>query len=574
MKLLHRLLAALTALLLLAPVLPPAQAEKTPGVVRVLLTKANLTDRADVALDGSYTLNELAFQRGSHLTVSAQGSELYVYYEGMAFSAGKEVVFTRHAVTDGKENGIRLNGGYELHPGDLHLTASGGKLQAILYVPVEEYLLGVVPYEMNDAYPLEALKAQAVAARTYVMRKALANAKQAYDVVDNTNDQVYYGVKKENDNAARAVRETAGVCGYYKGSLADCYYAASNGGQTELPNHVWGKGDWGYLSMVDDPYDLENKESPVKSGKLPKKLTSNADLGALQDVVLGSLSELMESRGYDGDTAHIRVTAIEKAEMALPMYTDSPSRIMTLLRLTMQVEGRRLLEEDDEEDVSIFSYPQIVTSSPLAKGSQENWSPMMQVPESLTVALDVFPLVENALNLSINAGSNEIITVRETDSAFVVESRRYGHGVGMSQRGAQQMAGVHKWTYEQILRFYYPGMTLKTLTYSFTLPSALSGRFLATPGPAATPSPRPTPMPVLSTPGPGEYQVTVSNIGVNSYLNLRSEPNTQATVIRQLYYGQPLIVTEDLGEWLRVRTDDVTGYVMSSFVQKTEKPKK
>ncbi len=564
-----RVLAVLLALMLMAPAALPAQAEKTEGVVRVLLTKLNLTDRAEIALDGSYTLNDLSFQRGSRLTVSAQGGELYVYYEGMALRAGRQLTLVRHAVDGGLENGLRINGAYELHPGDLHLSMQGGSLQAVLYAPVEEYLLGVVPYEMNDSYPLEALKAQAVAARTYAMRKVLANIKQSYDLVDNTNDQVYFGVKKENDNAARAVRETAGVCGYYKGSLAECYYSASNGGQTEIPLHVWGKGDYGYLAMTDDPYDLENKESVVKSARLKKELAGNDDLGALKAPVLGSLSEVMEGMGYDGDAGHIRVRSIEQAELALPLYTDTPSKIMTLLRLTLQVEGRRLLEEDDEEDVSIFSYPLLTTPEPRTE-AREQWSAMQPLPRPLTVALDLFPLVESALNLSINGGSNEIMTIRETDTDFILESRRYGHGVGMSQRGAQRMAEGYQWTYEQILRFYYPGMRLENMTYTFALPTALSQRFLSTPGPAATPTPRPTLMPVSSTPSPGQYKVTVSNIGVNSYLNLRSEPNTQAPVLRQLYYGQELIVTREMEDWLQVRTDDAAGYVMTSFVKKAE----
>ncbi len=191
---------------------------------------------------------------------------------------------------------------------------------------------------------------------------------------------------------------------------------------------------------------------------------------------------------------------------------------------------------------------------------------METLPEPVTVALDIFPLVESALDLSINGGRNELITVRETDSAFVIESRRFGHGVGMSQRGAQRMAGAYQWKYEQILRFYYPGMSLNAVQYTFTLPTRLSQSFLATPGPAATPTPRPTVMPVLSTPGPGEYAVKVTNIGVNSYLNLRAEPSTQSDVIRQLYYGQVLIVTAEEGDWIAVRTDNVNGYVMKEFV--------
>lgn len=82
-------------------------------------------------------------------------------------------------------------------------------------------------------------------------------------------------------------------------------------------------------------------------------------------------------------------------------------------------------------------------------------------------------------------------------------------------------------------------------------------------------------MPVASTPGPGEYRVAVTNIGVNSYLNLRKEPSTQAEVVRQLFYGQELIVTGEANGWLAVRTDGLTGYVMQEYVnaiQPTDHP--
>lgn len=540
--------------------IPAAQAEKHSGTVRVLLTRLNLTDRMVISLDGSYTLNDLAFQRGSRLTVSSQDGSLWVYYEGMALNAGKAALFLRHDTGDEKENGIRINGNYELHPGDLRVTLQNGALQAVLIAPVEEYLLGVVPYEMSDSYPLEALKAQAVAARTYALRKAGSSGE--YDLVDNTNDQAYYGVKKEHVNAARAVRETAGVCGAWKGQLAECYYSASNGGQTELPQHVWGNGNYGYFSLTDDPYDLENPESVVKKASLPKTLSSNDDLKGLKGPVLGALSEMLESRGYDGDMDHIRVTAIQAAETALPLYRDTPTAVMTVLRLSLTVQGRRMLLDDGEEEISIFTSPASPVSSPVPG---EQWGPMEALSQPLTVALDIFPTVESALGLSINAVRNEVITLRETDTAFEVESRRYGHGVGMSQRGAQWMAGKYGFTYEQILRFYYPGMELTSLSYTFSLPAQVSRQFLSTPGPAATPTPRPTLMPLSSTPGPNQYVVKVGNIGVNSYLNLRDAPNTSAAVLRQLYYNQPLLVIEDQGDWLLVKTDDAQGYVMSQF---------
>ena len=557
-RILSFLLCLFTALSLLLTV----RAETQPGLIRVLLTRLNLTDQIEIALDGSYTLGEIAFQRGTHLKVSCASGSLIVYYEGMAWDAGKALTLTRHQADAGLENGLRFQGKYELHPGDLTLSIKNGQLRAILSAPVEEYLLGVVPYEMSDSFLLEALKAQAVAARTYALRKA--GSSQDYDVVDNTNDQAYYGVKAEHKNAAQAVRETAGLCAFYQNKLAECFYSASNGGQTELVSHVWGSGDYGYLTMVEDPYDLENPDSVVLSAAIPKAPRTNAKLGALRDILLDALSEPLEARGFQGD---VEITGIQSAELTTPMYRDSPSQIMTRLRLTVRVRGQKLTRQEAEEEISIFS---VLSSSPPQAQETQPQERLVSAEAEIAVDLEIFPTLESALGLSINGGSNELMRIRETENAFILESRRYGHGVGMSQRGAQWMAATYQWTFQQILRFYYPGVTLKNISYSFVLPSPIARTFLATPGPAATPTPRPTLAPLLQTPGPNEYTVKVTNIGVTSYLNLRAEPNTKSAVLSQLYYGQPLLVLQEQGEWLQVKTDELTGYVMAEFVARDQ----
>ena len=177
-------LSALVMLLTIGLALPVgAQAEK--NTVRVLLTRLNLTDRLEIALDGSYTLDGMSFQRGSRLVLSCATGRIMVYYEGMALDSGKELVLTRHQAAEGLENGLRLNGDYALYRGDLHVKTDGKMLTAVLHIPIEEYLLGVVPYEMSDSFPLEALKAQAVAARTYALYK-MRGASGAYDLVDTS----------------------------------------------------------------------------------------------------------------------------------------------------------------------------------------------------------------------------------------------------------------------------------------------------------------------------------------------------------------------------------------------------
>ena len=561
-------LSALVMLLTIGLALPVgAQAEK--NTVRVLLTRLNLTDRLEIALDGSYTLDGMSFQRGSKLVLSCATGRIMAYYEGMALDSGKELVLTRHQAAEGLENGLRLNGDYALYCGDLHVTTDGKMLTAVLHIPIEEYLLGVVPYEMSDSFPLEALKAQAVAARTYALYK-MRGASGAYDLVDNTNDQVFRGYNASNERAIRAVQETAGVACYNNGALAICYYTASNGGQVELVRNVWGKGEGDYITMHDDPYDVENPESVVKSAAIAKTAKDGIVYNQqLTDYLLDSVSEAVTALGYSGDAADTRIAGVAGVRLHTPQGGTS-SKVMTQMRfdLTVQCRQKPTAAMQDEE-VNLFALPETtpeVTSTP-----QPTQAPFVTLEQTVQVDVPVFSAIEPWLGLSINGSNNEILTVREENDRYVIESRRYGHGVGMSQRGAQWMAGQYGWTYDQILRFYYPGLALKKTDTQVTLPPTVSAAFLTTPGPAATPTPRPTLMPASDQLKAGEWRVKVTQISANSSLNLRSAPSTASDVLRVLYYGQELLASPcDEEGWIKVRTDVTEGYVMEQFVEQTE----
>jgi SpoIID/LytB domain protein len=569
---------ALVFMLLLSLILP--QALKVPstaafaqaenGLVRVLLTRLALTDRLDAALDGSYSLEPggLSFQRGSKITISSAQGTLMLYYEGMAMNAGQQLVLRRHAVT-GEENGLRLNGDYSLYTGDLVVSLRDGMLRAVLHVPMEEYLLGVVPYEMSDSFPLEALKAQAVTARTYALKRT--GSTQDYDVVDNTNDQVFKGMLPGNVQAVQAVRETEGVVGFFNGGLAECYYSASNGGQTELIQHVWGSDENGISVIKDDPYDVENPMSIVKSYAVPSSTANTTADDPLMILLKNALSSQLATLGYDSNTNNIHVTAINGITAHTPRFPE-PSRIMTMLRFDVRAEARKsVLPSLPEEESFFIAQTQTQTPVPTATPQGPQWTAMQPVPQALTIDIPIFPDVETALNLSINGDNNEIVTVRETEDSFVIESRRYGHGVGLSQRGAEWMALKDNVTFAQILEFYFPGMKLVKMTSQATPLPPIDASFLATPGPPATPTPRPTLMPLTQTPAPGQWKAKVSKIAENSSLNLRGEPSLTGPVVRLLYYGQKLLVLEELPDgWLKVKTDAMEGYVMSSFVVKDE----
>ena len=561
-------LSALVMLLTLSLALPvDARAEK--NIVRVLLTRLNLTDRLEIALDGSYTLDGMSFQRGSRLVLSCATGRIMAYYEGMALDSGKELILTRHQAAEGLENGLRLNGDYALYRGDLHVTTDGKTLTAVLHIPIEEYLLGVVPYEMSDSFPLEALKAQAVAARTYALYK-MRGASGAYDLVDNTNDQVFRGYNASNERAIRAVQETAGVACYNGSALAICYYTASNGGQVELVRNVWGKGEGDYITMHDDPYDVENPESVVKSAAIAKTAKDGIVYNQqLTDYLLDGVSEAVTALGYSGDAADTRIAGVAGVSLHTPQGGTN-SKVMTQMRFDLAVQCRQKpTAAMQDEEVNLFALPE--TTPEATSTPQPTQAPFVTLEKTLQVDVPVFSAIEPWLGLSINGSNNEILTVREENDRFAIESRRYGHGVGMSQRGAQWMAGQYGWTYDQILRFYYPGLALKKTDTQVTLPPAVSAAFLTTPGPAATPTPRPTLMPASDQLRAGEWRVRVTQISANSSLNLRSAPSTASDVLRVLYYGQELLASPcDEEGWIKVRTDVTEGYVMEKFVEKIE----
>jgi stage II sporulation protein D len=129
-----------------------------------------------------------------------------------------------------------------------------GKLQAIDAVGLEDYLRGVVPSEMPFSWPAEALKAQAVAARSYALAQR-ATGKE-YDLYADTRSQVYLGVAAEKPSTNTAIDATAGRVLLYKGQVATALFSSSSGGRTAAQAEAFaGAKGADYLVSVEDPYD-------------------------------------------------------------------------------------------------------------------------------------------------------------------------------------------------------------------------------------------------------------------------------------------------------------------------------
>ena len=554
-------------LILIMAVAFPASAD-TPSSIRVYLRRLQVEDTLRVTVKGQYATQDgrLSFSDGAKLVVVLRGDQLVLHAGQTAVVMGSSIKLVRcQSETPGY---LLLNNGTGMYEGDLSLDIVENAIRPILTINVEDYLLGVVPFEMGDSFPLEALKAQAVTARTYALRKSGSSG--AYDVEDTTNDQAYRGRTTSSPLSEQAVTETKGLCGVYRGALASCFYSASNGGQTELGQHVWptdAPDAYGYMDMRDDPYDLENRNSVVKRYTLQKKPGEKGIGEALHQALTTAMGEQLSALGVEADGELVRFDEIQSVEAVTPKY-DGDSRLMTELRFTVKISVRDYTFRQTPSPQPAASSTPHADETP-APTATPAFSPYRKVKETVTVTLPIFTEAERAMGLSINVSQNELITVSDIGSAFLIESRRFGHGVGMSQRGAEQMARQYGMTYEQILAFYYPGMGLVSYdTGSAPLPT-LNAELMATPAPTPSPTPRPTLMPVSTNQMPeGAYLAIVSNIDEDSTLNLREQPNTSAEVIRRLYKNQPLIVLSVSKDgWAHVKTDVMEGYVRSEYLQ-------
>jgi stage II sporulation protein D len=146
---------------------------------------------------------------------------------------------------------LELNG--RAYRGELRVTTENGRLRAINTLGLEAYLYGVVPSEMPDHWPLEALKAQAVAARSY----ALATRRSGeFDVFSDVRSQVYRGIPEEETSTNEAIDTTAGQVVTYGGQVAHTYFFSTSGGRTATVTDVWPSSEpLPYLVSVADPYD-------------------------------------------------------------------------------------------------------------------------------------------------------------------------------------------------------------------------------------------------------------------------------------------------------------------------------
>lgn len=333
-------------------------------------------------------------------------------------------------------------------------------LISINRVDLESYLYGVVPCESSASWPVESLKAQTLTARTYAAANLKPNAYYGYDLEDNTTDQVYGGYASEYESTNNAVDETRGEMIYYDGKLIDAVFHSTSGGSTEDSENVWLTA-LPYLRGVEDEYSnispiTEWSQAYTKQELIDRLKLYGNNVSNLYSIEITKISEnnrVLECI-FSTDIGEIKYTKdkvrsvlglkslwftignIGKYYFTNELYTNSNTDATRESSIIDSIIDNDASESNDKKSVldsGIISGKYIISSSGTASQSKNSFAFISKSGVSI-----------------VNSNTSE----------YNFNGRGWGHGVGMSQYGAKEMA-TEGFTYKEILKYYYTGVNIK-----------------------------------------------------------------------------------------------------------------
>lgn len=409
--------------------------------------------KAGSVLDG-YTSVVLKNNSSSVLVTDASGNTITTLS-----GSGTECIASSTLLSSGAAVAA---GGTSYRGGIIPYLNSSKQMNIINYADIEEYLRSVVSVEMSPSYELEALKAQAVAARSFVKANQTTHASQGFSVCSTTHCQVYGGVSKESARTDQAVSETSGKLMYYDGAAVAGYYMASSGGHTENSEDVW-TAALGYLRGKSDPYSSDSSWTVTITKAQLNKIFSSRGLGDIKSVTIDSTND-------SGYAASVTVTGSRSS------YTVKKDSIRSMF------SGYSLKSRNFTFDTSGGTKASSGGSSVTVPESG-SWyavgsSGSVKLGQSINVAtssgtyssqLDGSYVIDENGKISgisytpaqtTSSGGSVTVTFNSDSDTLIINGKGNGHGVGMSQTGAQEMA-KQGFDYAQILKFYYTDIEVK-----------------------------------------------------------------------------------------------------------------
>lgn len=423
------------------------------------------------------------------------------------YSAGEELIFSsgdkqltkgRLRIIPEEENGkitvnsINRSYGNPSYRGTLEINQMDQGLTLVNELTMEEYLYAVVPSEMPTSYGTEALKVQAVCARSYAYNQLLANRYSRYGahVDDSVNCQVYNNVQ-ENESTILAVKDTYGKIMKYENSVVNAFYFSTSCGYTADVVDVWagdgtdcfvGKLQVDEIMLVSALGKEAGKELSDKKEWAKPDLSNESEFRAfIEDNMItfqaGDKTIQRTVETYDDDFSWYRwrvdasLDEIERVidETLASRSNSDPNNILTRMEdgsfksipvsTVGNVKSMEVIERGESG----------IMKSLLIKGSKNTIKVQTQTNIRTILAPLYTPIIRqdgstvDRFNLLPSAFF--VIDRMEADGkleGFSFVGGGYGHGTGMSQNGVKSMIQQGK-NYEEVLKHYYSGITLSTL---------------------------------------------------------------------------------------------------------------
>lgn len=351
-----------------------------------------------------------------HNNLSANNSQKNIYVRTLS---GEKLITPGNYEVKISSSDLTIKLENKSYRGDLGFLYSGSNLNAINQLNLDEYLYSVVPSEMPASWELEALKAQAVVARNYALTNYNKHKSEGFNVCATTHCQVYNGYSNEHVNSNKAVDLTSGESIYHNGALVEGYFHSSSGGRTENSENIWSSA-LPYLKGVYDPYSIGNPHD-------------NWDVIITASEVKSSLY----ANGIDvGDIFGMKITKVSGNGRALELSILGSKGVTTLHK---------------ERIRTVLGSSKFKSTYITLKGD--------------TLESEV---TENISNQSLKNTFGKLanfMQTMETNTDFVsgpvfyFSGKGYGHGVGMSQYGAREMA-KQGYNYKEILKHYFTGVDI------------------------------------------------------------------------------------------------------------------
>lgn len=403
-------------------------------------------------------------------SASKKSAERISSFNGICLSGGGENLLMVSNDVDygfsGTDDTFTING--KQYRGCLRFAVNGTVMTAVNVVDLEEYLYGVIPAEMPASYGEEALKAQTLAARTYAMTKLNAHKGSGYELCDTINCQVYKGYSGENSKTNAIVDETEGEIICYNGTPIEAVFSASTGGYTENSENVW-NSVVPYLRAVPEVGEYGNNTwtKTLTLSQLDSLLSAKGEnIGSAQDIVITKISTggRVQEMKIVGTSGSVTLTKENIRTYFSGACGSLPSKMFTINGKGGDPSfGSRSVQRQATKSSSTGS----LTSSAAANGITAKTEGTLSAMNGKNLKLDGLSVSENTNSNQntpvISTGDYQIYDVNIStveNGTFVFEGSGNGHGVGLSQNGAQGMA-QQGYSYEEIIKHYYTGVTIE-----------------------------------------------------------------------------------------------------------------